>query len=77
MSNISKIIGLETPLERRSNGKAGKNGGSRANEVSDAARLLGLAKRPGLPSSIDEHDDLPIHKNIAKLHVLYLHKMIC
>ena len=30
-------------------------------ERSDAARLLGLAKRPGLPAFNDAHVDLPTH----------------
>ena len=42
-------------------GRVGKNGGSPANEVSDAARLLGPAKRPGLPASNGGHDELPTH----------------
>ena len=40
-------------------------------EQSDAARLLGLAKRPGLPASIDDHDGLPTYKTLQDLKLIY------
>ena len=39
-------------------------------ERSDAARLLGPAKRPGLPASIGEHDDYQHIKHCETIYIM-------